>query len=328
MFTNHILGKIMKKYKLMENYKINMNLINMICSKENISIGDLKCMFQISDSTMSKLKNGHQINTKLNFNKYNIIKNSGLLSQTKLNYENFNVLKDNLNIKTYSLLQMLGITVYKYKKMKNDINYEVMIKDMYTKHIVDLIKIDLKYKIKISQYLSICRIKNMCKKGGITINQFAEYYNNNPKHYKFNLMIVEKSSKGFWISLDTKIPDEFINNYYYEITHRLIKVANKVSIIIGCNIYNEDLVQETMNELYLQCGNIVKNFYFDMNVLFNILMAKAKYYMFNIYRKKYKTENIVSYNSFSEKNSLDYINSFEDSTYDPQILLDSENSSI
>lgn len=320
MIINNILEKIIKKYNLMEKQNINMNLINIISTKENISIEDLKCMFQINSTTMSKLKNGYQINTKLNFNKYYEIRNKKLPSQEKLNYNEFNTLKNKLNIKAYPLLEMLGITRYKYKKMKNDTTYKVIIKDMYIKHIVDLIKIDLKYQIKGSQYFSIYRIENICKKRGITINQFAEYYNNNPKHYKFNLMIIEKSSKGFWLSIDTKIPNEFIDKYYYEIKQRLIKVANKVSIIIGCNIYKEDLVQEAMNELYLRCGNIVQNFYFDINVLFNILMDKAKYYMFNIYRKKYKTENTVSYNSFSEKNNLDYLNILKDTTYTPQII--------
>lgn len=77
-----------------------------------------------------------------------------------------------------------------------------------------------------------------------------------------------------------------------------------------------------MNELYLRCGNIVQNFYFDINVLFNILMDKAKYYMFNIYRKKYKIEKTISYNNLSEKNNLDYLNVLKDNTYNPEILLD------
>lgn len=322
MIINNILEKILKKYKLVENSNIDMKLINIICTKENISIQDLKCMFQINNTTMRKLKNGYQINTKLNFNKYYEIRNKGLLVQTKLNYNEFNNLKNKLNIKAYPLLEMLGITVYKYKKMKNDMTYEVIIKDMYIKHIVDLIKIDLKYQIKGNQYFSINRIESVCKKRGITINQFAKYYNDNPKHYKFNIMIIEKSSKGFWISADTKIPNDFVDKHYYEIMQRLKKVANKVSIIIGCNIYKEDLVQEAMNELYLRCGNIVQNFYFDINVLFNILMDKAKYYMFNIYRKKYKIEKTISYNNLSEKNNLDYLNVLKDNTYNPEILLD------
>lgn len=275
-------------------------------------------MLEISDCTMSKLRHGRQISTRLKFNKYNGINNKKLIQQKKLNYEKFNILKNKLNVKTYSLLKMLGITVYRYKKMKNDAKYEVIIKDIYIQHRVNLIKIDLKYQTKNSQYYSIRRMKNICKKRGINIYQFAEYYNNNPKHYKFNLMIIEKSSKGFWISLDNKIPNEFINKHYNELINRLTKISTNLFSSTEGNIYSEDLVQETINQLYFQCGIIIQNFYFDIKVLFNILMAKAKCYMLNIYRKKYRTKNVISYNSFSEKNNIDYINIFRDDKYDPQ----------
>lgn len=322
MITSNVLKKIIKKYKIVEKQYIELDLINKIHSQENISIKDLQYLFQISNSTMYNLRKCRQTKTKLDFNKSVGIKNKEILTKTVINYEDFNNLKNKLNVKNYSLVGMLGISEYSYNKMKNDITYKVIIKDTYIKYIVDLIKIDLKYQTQTSCYCSIRKIQNICKKRGITIKQFAEYYNSNSKHYKFNLMIIEKSSKGFWISSDTKISNEFISENYTEIMLRLNKIVKRFSFMINCNFYNEDLVSETFTELYLKCGNVVQNFYFDTNVLFNILMAKAKYIMFNIYMKKYKNQNTISYYSLCEETDIDRLDILKDNTYDPQNLLD------
>lgn len=322
MNYNKTFNKILKKYPIIkENKCIDINLIFQIHNKMHISKKDIQYIFQISSSTMCNFKKGNQKKTKLKFNKYNGIPDKNLITKNTINYEEFNTLRVQLNVTKCTLMQMLGITPYRYNKMLNDKNYNTPIRDVKTEFIVNLIKLDLKYQYKTNTYHSKRKIKKLCDKYGIDIYQFAEYYSKNPTHRKFNFMILEKSSKGFWFGNDEKIPNEFINKNYDIIMKRLNNVANNVSAIIGCNNYKEDLIHDAMSELYSKCRDIIQNFYFDIKVLFNILMSKAKYFMLNIYRRKYKTEKEFSYDGLIENNNIDHMNIFKDSRFDPQMLL-------
>lgn len=320
MIKNQVLKEIMKKYELKEGMWIGIDLINKISCIEKIDVKDLACMLQINSNTMYRLKTNRQKRTKLILKEYYEIEDRKIRKSDEITYEEFNELKNKMNVKDYTLIGMLGISVYSYYKLKQGKVLKVRIKNMKVKHIVDLIKIDL-YYLKESGYHSIKKLKELCKRKRISLKQFIKYYNNNPKHQKFNKMIVEKSLKGFWISKETRIPEEFIDKNYGKILHGLEKVANKVSSIWGCKRFNEDLVHETMIELYQKCGDIVQNFYFDMKVLFNILMSKAKYIMIDIYRKKYKQDKDISYDSF-EDNYIEHTNILRDDRFDPQLLFE------
>lgn len=214
---------------------------------------------------------------------------------------------------------MLGISIYGYRKIKKDITYSTRVKDIKLKHTVDLIKIDLKYLNRKHKYISVTNIYYMCIDRNISIDTFAKYYSNNPKHYKFNLMILEKSAKGFWIGKNIKIPNNFINKHHSYMITRLKSVYKKVANIVNCSYMYEDLINDTFDELYEKCGSIVLEFYFDMKVLFNILMCKAKYIMLNIYRKNYSNQN-VSCDSFKDI-SVDHIRFLQDNTYNPEFMI-------
>lgn len=66
-----------------------------------------------------------------------------------------------------------------------------------------MIKIDLKYKKQ--DYYSKQELENICKERKILLDEFIKYYNTNPKHYKLNKVIIEKSPKGLWIGKSIKI---------------------------------------------------------------------------------------------------------------------------
>lgn len=319
MIKCKVLEMIMSKYNLKENNYIDIRLMNKICKLQKIDIKDLQCMLEISSNTLYKLKNGIQKSTKIVFNKYNGIEKDSSFYENKINYEMFINIRNSINVKDYTLVRMLGISTYGYRKIKEDITYSTRIKDIKLKHTVDLIKIDLKYLNRKYKYISVTRINDMCMDRNISIDSFAKYYSNNPKHYKFNLMILGKSSKGFWIGKNIKMPDSFINKYYSYMITRLKCVYKKVSNIVNCGCMFEDLIHDTFTELYNKCGSIVLEFYFDVKVLFNILMSKAKYIMLNIYKKNYSKKDI-SYDSFIDT-SVDHISFLKDNTYNPEFII-------
>lgn len=320
MIKSEVLENIMSKYNLSEGSRLGIELLNQMSTTEKIEMKDLQCMLEIRNSTMSKLRKKTQKHTKIRFNKYEGMKSKRLMQKEKINYKEFQEIKNALNVKDYTLIQMLGISGYCYQKMKKEQAYKVRIKDIRVKHIVELIKIDLKYLKKKSTYCTIDEIKEMCSRREITINEFAKYYDNNPKHARFNQMIVEKSKQGFWNNPNTKISKKFMEIYSAEMVRKLQEVAERVSKITGCRKFNEDLIQDTIVELIQKGGIIVKNFSFDIEIAFDILMYKAKYIMLNIYQKKYK-ENHISYNGF-EDNYVDHMDFLKDERYSPQLLLE------
>lgn len=317
---NVVLKEIMKRYKLKQGSKIDINLLEEISYKEKIEITDLRCMLQIDPKTMYCLRTGKRKYTLLKFNDYNQIKDKELLKKEKINYETFINLQNEMHLKPYTIIRILGISRYSYNKMKKGEILEVKIKNMKIKHIVDLITIDLKYKNRDKDgYCLTSKIKQLCKQRRISVKQFVKYYNINPRHMKFNNIAIKKSEK-FYIGGNCKMSDDFIEDNYEKILNGLKKVANNVSVITGCKNYNEDLIQEAIQELYQKCGNIVKKFYFDMRIIFNILMSKAKYVMLNIYKKEYKEYNNLHYDSF-EDGYIEHTNLFRDNRYNPELLI-------
>lgn len=321
-YTSKLLKEIMKKYNLEEGSKIDLKLINEIAEKEGIKLKDLTCMLQINCGTMYSLRKEKQRYTKIKFNQYNDLKNKEIIENEKIDYENFMNLQKQNNLKPYTLIRILGISRYKYKKLKQGEVTQVRIKDMRIKHIVDLIKIDLEYMEKYENgYCPISDLKKMCRRRKITLNQFLKYYSNNPKHYKINQIIIKKSDRGFYIGGECKMSKKFFKDNEEKLMKRLQRVSNKVSCIVGNKNYNDDLVQDAVVQLLEKCGNIVKKFYFDIKLLFNILMVKAKYIMLNVYRKKYKEHRNIYIDSF-EDGLIDHMDILRDDTYNPELLLD------
>lgn len=321
-YTSKLLNELMKKYNLEEGSKIDLKLINEIAEKEGLKLKDLICMLQISYNTMYSLRKEKQRYTKIKFNKYNGLQNKETIENEKIDYENFINLQNENNLKPYTLIRILGISRYKYQKLKQGKITQVKIKDMRIKHIVDLIKIDLEYIEKYEDgYCPISDLKKLCKQRKITLNQFLKYYSNNPKHYKINRIIVKKSAMGFYIGGECKMSKKFFKDNEEKMMKRLQRVANKVSHIVGNKNYNDDLVQDAVVQLLEKCGNIVKKFYFDVKLLFNILMVKAKYIMLNIYRKEYREQRNVHIDGF-EDGLIDHSDILRDDRYNPELLID------
>ena len=214
---------------------------------------------------------------------------------------------------------MLGISIYKYNKIKNNELDEIKVTDVKTKHIVKLIKLDFKYINKYkNDYYSKEKLQKICKERNITLEQFLKYYNKNQSHYKFNKIAMEQSENGLWIGENIRISNEFMNENYEKIVRYLRNAANKYHKTNGWQIYKEDIIEETIVSIYENCGEIVKKFYFNLRLTMNIIISKGRYIMYNLYRKKYKNNNIY-YEEYETK-LLDHTSFLRDNKYNPQLM--------
>lgn len=316
---SELLETIKTKYNIHKNRKITFEEVKEISQTEKIEIKDILYLLEINSNTAYKLKNGIQKYKKLKFNNYQGIKNKKIILQGKISKKEFLELKTNLRIKNYTLIRMLGISAYTYKKLEEGKINEMKIIDVKTQHIVELIKLDFKYIDKYNKdYYSKEKLKEICKRRHINLDQFLKYYNKNPKHYKFNKIAIEKSKKGLWIGEDIKISNEFINENYEKISRKLRNITHKYNNINGWRINKEDIIEETIIKMYEKCGEIIKKFYFDTKLTMNIIIAKGKYIMYNLYRKKYKNNNIY-YEQYDGK-LLDHTSFLSDNRYNPQLL--------
>lgn len=85
----------------------------------------------------------------------------------------------------------------------------------------------------------------------------------------------------------------------------------------------EDLKQEAYLKIIECGGKIETNLSYDENLIINVLMKSLKYSMFN-YLMKNKTEgSLIQINENGEFDLLDVI---EDNTYNPDYLIETENS--
>jgi len=197
-FTSKLLKEIMKKYNLKEGSKIDLRLINEIAKKEGIKLKDLTCMLQINNRTMCSLHNERQRTTRIRLDKCIGLPNKKINGNEKIDYQEFMNLQEEFNLKPYTLIRKLGIPQSQYEKLKKGIVAKVRIKDMRVKHIVDLIKIDLKYTRKYQNgYCPKSDLKKICRQRKIKLNEFALYFDNNYKYYKFNKMAIQKNEKRF-----------------------------------------------------------------------------------------------------------------------------------
>lgn len=165
------------------------------------------------------------------------------------------------------------------------------------KRIVDLLKIDLKYlNGGGNRYYTKTELSKYCEEREITLHQFIEYLNSNHKHYQFNLKTLDGIGK-LWIGRKTKISTAFKKKYYNQLLNLCNKLSYKICNAIKQNQYYDEFVDVAMDKIILEYGIIVKNFYYDSKLLFNILSVKAKYAMKNLYRKMVKN---IKNNSYDE----------------------------
>ena len=311
-----LLERIMKKYNLSEHMKIDLKLLKKISRKEHIELKDLCYLLQIETVTLNTLKNGKQKYTKLNFNRYKKYEDNELIEKGTINKKQFIEIKEKQGIKTYRLARKLGISMYRYYKMLRDENLEVKVIDIEKKRIAELILMDLKYLRKQrAGYFTKQELEETCEKRNMNLDEFLKYYSKNEKHYILNKLILEESKKGLWIGSKRKISTNFFNINGEKLYQGVRNVAYRYAFLYKWKPYIEDLVQDAMLEISEKCGDVVKKFYFDSKLLFNVLMVKARFMMLKYYYKKYKSKE-TSYNQW-ENSYLDHSKILSDRRYEP-----------
>lgn len=228
MHTNSKLLKyILKKYEFKTGSKLNYEFLIKISMQEKIEIKDLLCLLQIDYKTYYKLRKNSKSYTKIKFNKFDYEIDSKLERQGKITKYEFYKIQDELQIKRYTLIRILGASRYQYNKMNKDVNYEMKVMNIKLKHIVDLIKLDIKYIDKREEkYYTKSELKTYCRKNGIKLDTFLKYYNINQKHYKFNKLAIEKSEKGLWMDdNEIMLQNKFANENYIILDNKCKKLA-------------------------------------------------------------------------------------------------------
>lgn len=319
MHTNSKLLKyILKKYEFKTGSKLNYEFLIKISMQEKIEIKDLLCLLQIDYKTYYKLRKNSKSYTKIKFNKFDYEIDSKLERQGKITKYEFYKIQDELQIKRYTLIRILGASRYQYNKMNKDVNYEMKVMNIKLKHIVDLIKLDIKYIDKREEkYYTKSEIKTYCRKNGIKLDTFLRYYNINRKHYKFNKLAIEKSEKGLWID-DNEImmQNEFANENYIILDNKCKKLAVIKAKEWNCIQLLDDLFN-IGREKIIMGGTIVKKFYFDLELIYNILLTKAKYAMLGYYKKYKKQSNYIYYDQYENK-YIDHLSILGSQKYAPQ----------
>ena len=139
---------------------------------------------------------------------------------------------------------------------------------------------------------------------------FLKYYSINIKHYKFNKLAIEKSDKGLWINdVEMMLPTEFAEENYPNLNKRCERLARIKAKEWNCPNLTDDFFRVGSDKIIMG-GLIVKKFYFDLQIIYNILMVKAKYAMLTYYKKH---QNKYIYYDKYEGNYIDHLSILKDS---------------
>ena len=223
-----------------------------------------------------------------------------------------------------NLTFVLGISKVSYYNLKRNfqkttfLNFSRELNKIKEK--VEFIKIELKYLTKYgSRYYNKNQIKYLCLKNKITVDNLLQYINPNPKHYKFNKLVLKNNKNGFWIGSVSNLTNEFIENNYEALNRICIRSAHKM-----CRQYNnygqlDEFISVGWEKLIEKGGIIEKNFQFDKNLQLNILCVKVKYSIFNYYCKCCKE---IYYEG--ENENIDRLKILTDNKNDPAKVLEAK----
>lgn len=315
--NSKLLKIVFNRYNLRIGSKINYKVLNEISEYEKIEIKDLLCLLQINYNTYYKLRKNSKAYTRIKLNKYEYSIDDKLEKKGEITKYEFYRIQDDWQIKRDTLIRILGASKYQYNKMNKDDTYKMRIINIKIKHIVDLIKLDLKYLDKRNEkYYTKVEINYYCKQRGISLEMFLKYYSINLRHYKFNKLAIEKSDKGLWMNdVEMFLPQEFAEVNYLNLNRKCEKLAKIKAKEWNCEHLVEDFFRVGSDKIIMG-GLIVKKFYFDLQIVYNILMVKAKYAMLNYYKKH---QNKYIYFDKYEKKYSDHLNILRDEKNDPQI---------
>jgi len=257
---------------------------------------------------------------------YQIIEKNELTNKMRINLNLLELISKQENMIMKDLIFILGISYNSFYKLKNKVRNAVFLnfnrKLLEIKDIVNMIKIELRYLPEYGDRFYVDKeLEDICARWNITVNQFLEHIHSNPKHYKFNIQVLDNNKKGFWVGKVTQLSNSFVVRNNEKLNKKCKRIATIMSDHYKCAGYREDFISIAYEKIIEIGGTVEKNFVFDENLQFNILGVKGKYAIINYYHKYCKD---LYYEQFLIDNDTneDTLNFLADNRYNPEKILE------
>ena len=177
----------------------------------------------------------------------------------------------------------------------------------YTKHnmanpkIKDTEKIRKIEKIRIEteklSYLRKDEIEEVCKKIGLSVEDFITYYIN--KGDFFDHSIYKQSldiNNGLYLKKG-KIEEKYMEEYNETFSRISRTIATKIKKNYAEKFYNEDLQSDILLFILENCKDLVKNFEYDTKLMERMIWLRARQYARITYLlEKKENEKVISFN--------------------------------
>lgn len=283
----YLLKVKVKNYKKLMNNKTKVMKINLIDEYEKL---------RIEQNIIGKLKNQDYIT------KGDIIKLKKEIRTTN------SIIKQTLSISNSQFSKLMRGEIRKariiFKNIKLNVNYLLM---------------DIKYEYG-ERYYSSSELKCLCKKYKVELDEFLKNISTNINRYPYIKRALKENSKGIYIGEEHRLSNEFLNKYDKRLQNMCERITNKYCYFSHLRDEKSDIEQEALLLLWEKGGNIEKNFSYDLELLFNLLAKKVKYFIIGIRNKRYSDillgdfdKNIKHYDEYKIYNSnfYDFVNSMD-----------------
>ncbi len=191
----------------------------------------------------------------------------------KINYEEFKSIfcKYKRYFSESEFAEILGITTKAYSSMKY-CNKRCIIKNYKVVEKVKDIKLENKFYTK-------SEIENICSKLNITIEQFIIYVIQKVKvdsatKYKESLDM----NNGIWIG-NTKMSNSFFLENYDDINNGIKIITQYITKSYKMTHYKEDLINTGIEYTLEKCGDLEKNFGYNLEIFKKLLFRRLNKYV-------------------------------------------------
>lgn len=224
----------------------------------------------------------------------------------------------------YQIIEALNITPKQYRELKNNKISKIEIKSQLDEIKTELLKIDIRNLTKYGERdYSPEEIKNICREYRVNITTFIKRIIGNNKNPLLTKRTLDSKDGKIYIGKQKQISNDLIQKIYLKKDKKIENLARMIAQMYGRSHNFEDLKQEAYLKIIECGGKIETNLSYDENLIINVLMKSLKYSMFNYLMKNKIEGSLIQINENGEFDLLDVI---EDNTYNPDYLIETENS--
>ena len=229
----------------------------------------------------------------------------------RINYEEFKNLFEKYKryFSELEFAEILGITTYAYNSMKY-CNKRCIIKDYKIMKKIKDINLENRLYTK-------SEIENICSKKKITIDQFIIYVIQKSRvqsaiEYKKALNM----NNGIWIG-DSNMSKSFITKNYDEMQKEIEVITQCIVKKYNMYYYKEDLISMAISYSFEKCGDLEKNFGYNIEILKKLLCRRLNRYIKGecviekLKSTKALNENYVKTKKYNRKIQNKFINQLD-----------------